>query len=322
MNIGFSKTWILVFLLILIGGGIFTWQYAGKSRSDSGLGKEFQIKGGETGSIPSEGIKIEFMRVLEDSRCPESVQCIWAGQAKIQVHIVKDSQDFGNAELTLGGSEDLAIHSFDNYSLKLLRLDPYPQKPEEIKLSQYIATFILFKAEVRQGQTENWQTYRNEEYGFEMQYPESWSFYSSNAISPTLSDQSRNFVQISINNKMNQSEDESRIPCQPGFAALIFQIGRSRQNYGVFIDFEDFVNFLIENPERGQPSVPKPVLIQTMLGGYNALMIKDGRYDECESEFYYIDQKSGRFTTVSLIAEKDADKLIIDQLLSTFRFVE
>ncbi|MDP4007314.1 MAG: hypothetical protein Q8P55_01835 [bacterium] len=168
----------------------------------------------------------------------------------------------------------------------------------------------------------DWQTYRNETYRFELKHPESWSFQESNALSPTHPDQNRGFIQISINNGINQPEDESMSPCQPGYAALTFQIGKLRENREAFIEFKDFVNFLIENPERGGPPVPKPVLIKTMLGGHNALMIGSGVYDECESAFYYVDQNSDRFTTVSLIAEKDTDKLIIDQILSTFRFIE
>lgn len=35
------------------------------------------------------GLKIAFLEVVEDSRCPEDVQCIWAGNAKIKVRVTE-----------------------------------------------------------------------------------------------------------------------------------------------------------------------------------------------------------------------------------------
>ncbi|HLV14479.1 MAG TPA: hypothetical protein VKY41_04815 [Xanthomarina sp.] len=37
-----------------------------------------------------EDVQIKFSEVLSDSRCPEDVTCVWAGEASVLVDIIKD----------------------------------------------------------------------------------------------------------------------------------------------------------------------------------------------------------------------------------------
>src|SRR6185503_16034330 len=55
-----------------------------------------------------EDIKVRFVNVTEDSRCPTDVQCIWAGQVSIMIEIARasDSHIFGNLSLTKGGGSN------------------------------------------------------------------------------------------------------------------------------------------------------------------------------------------------------------------------
>ena len=108
------------------------------------LGSQFQIKIDQTGLIRSENIKVTFLDVTEDSRCPSDVTCIWAGQAKIIVNILKHYQDIGDLTLTSGaGNGDLATKAFDGYSIELVKVDPYPISTEKIELSDYIITLVV-----------------------------------------------------------------------------------------------------------------------------------------------------------------------------------
>ena len=50
----------------------------------------FQLKINQTGFIKSENIKIFFLNVTEDSRCPSDVECIWPGQVTILINILKN----------------------------------------------------------------------------------------------------------------------------------------------------------------------------------------------------------------------------------------
>jgi len=106
-------------------------------------------------------------------------------------------------------------------------------------------------------------------------------------------------------------------PCQPGIASMVYQVGKLRDSQQTF---EEFVNFQIENPERGMPPAVKPRLIQTTIGGHNALKIEE-MVNSCKKEFYYVEQSSDHYMTISFIVDKDEDKLIIDQIFSTFSFL-
>lgn len=45
------------------------------------------IRAGQRKSAVKGRLKIKFLSVEEDSRCPEGVQCIWAGNAKIKISV-------------------------------------------------------------------------------------------------------------------------------------------------------------------------------------------------------------------------------------------
>jgi len=167
-------------------------------------------------------------------------------------------------------------------------------------------------------ETADWKTYRNEKYDIEFQYPDSWVLDDKEVLSVDLPDQTKNFIQINVSNGVSGREDESANPCQPGIAFVVYQVGKLRDSQQAF---EEFVNFQIENPERGLPPEVKPKLISTMVGGHNTLKIEE-TVDNCDTEFYYIEQSSDRYTTISFIVDKNDDKLIINQILSTFRFLE
>src|SRR6185369_440519 len=63
------------------------------------LGQEFNLKIGQKARIKGEGLAISFGSVAEDSRCPEGVDCIWAGNGKIIVKLSKPNGDSTSIEL-------------------------------------------------------------------------------------------------------------------------------------------------------------------------------------------------------------------------------
>ena len=48
---------------------------------------EFRL--GESVELPGQGIGISFDQVLEDSRCPANVVCVWAGKAVIELTVTE-----------------------------------------------------------------------------------------------------------------------------------------------------------------------------------------------------------------------------------------
>lgn len=135
------------------------------------LDEEFELKFGETFSIESEGLKIQFNKVTEDSRCPTNVQCVWAGQVEILLLITKNKLSRGYHALSIGaGSGDSALKVIDEYSVKLIRVEPYPQSGKKIEFSDYVATLVI-SGDLNSEEVAGWRTYRNEEYKFEVKLP-------------------------------------------------------------------------------------------------------------------------------------------------------
>ena len=91
------------------------------------LDRPFQIKLHDSIAIVSEQMKIEFVEVLEESRCAANVTCIWAGRARVLIGISLGGEELGQHELTLeGGQSDLAVARVGGYLVSLVSLDPYP----------------------------------------------------------------------------------------------------------------------------------------------------------------------------------------------------
>ena len=105
------------------------------------LDKEFKIKVGETVSIRKESLKISFSSVSEDSRCPEGVTCVWAGNGKIVLRLTKSRKR--SATMSLNTTLDPKHDDYQGYDVKLVSLDPYPKKGATIKKKEYVATLIV-----------------------------------------------------------------------------------------------------------------------------------------------------------------------------------
>ena len=108
------------------------------------LDVEFQLKVAETAFLESGSIKIRFVTVFHDSRCPSDVVCIRAGEAKVTVKILKNDESLGDLLLiSEAGNEKLATVAFDNYSMRLAKVDPYPVSTQKIELSDYVITLVV-----------------------------------------------------------------------------------------------------------------------------------------------------------------------------------
>lgn len=75
---------------------------------------------GLAGAAHVGGLKVSPLSVLEDSRCPSGVQCIWAGRLRLRVE-VQSSKAREQLDLELGGGRPVA-----GGELRLVRAVPAP----------------------------------------------------------------------------------------------------------------------------------------------------------------------------------------------------
>lgn len=101
---------------------------------------EISLYIGESVIIKGHGIKLTFIDVLEDSRCPSDVECFWEGTVSLMINLNFNNQDLGNFILN---SSNLHKASFMSYFVKFVKLEPYPTSTVVIPKTSYHATFIV-----------------------------------------------------------------------------------------------------------------------------------------------------------------------------------
>jgi hypothetical protein len=85
---------------------------------------------GETANL--EGVTVRPLDVIEDSRCPALVRCVWAGRVRIRAEI----SGTGTRELTLG--EPAAVRGG---TVTLVDVRPGKRTPDAISPRDYQFTF-------------------------------------------------------------------------------------------------------------------------------------------------------------------------------------
>jgi hypothetical protein len=106
------------------------------------LDQEFKLKVGRQAFIEEENLKIFFISVPEDSRCPIGAVCFWSGNGEVSIELVKDYDETID---TLNTHIDPNSAQFLNYQVILKNLDPYPVEGELIDPKNYVATLVVKK---------------------------------------------------------------------------------------------------------------------------------------------------------------------------------
>ena len=102
------------------------------------LNQQFTLPRGETISINDTSVRLQFVEVTGDSRCPANAVCVQAGDATVVVRV-----------LDAGAAADYALHTADSVRaaathrqlrIELVQLAPYPFSGRPIAQEDYRAT--------------------------------------------------------------------------------------------------------------------------------------------------------------------------------------
>lgn len=91
------------------------------------------------GSATTLNITINPKELVSDSRCPQDVQCIWAGTVEVRT-IISSHVAHGEHVLTLGKPQ-----VFGDYTVTLTKVTPDKKAAEEIPISSYRFTYLVKK---------------------------------------------------------------------------------------------------------------------------------------------------------------------------------
>ena len=109
------------------------------------LDEQFTIKNGQQVTIEGQKLTLKFSSLFQDSRCPSSVTCAWAGNGAIVLEVSRKNKKAVQSMLnTLLNPKQI---QYKGFTIKLVALNPYPKTPGEIDPSEYEAVLIVSKGE-------------------------------------------------------------------------------------------------------------------------------------------------------------------------------
>ena len=99
------------------------------------------LRHGQQKSAARGDLKIQFVSVVEDSRCPIGTNCVWAGNAQIQVKITDRN---GRSKISVINSTTGPLgDQFGGYAINLTSLTPHPTADSQPSKTRYTATFSI-----------------------------------------------------------------------------------------------------------------------------------------------------------------------------------
>jgi hypothetical protein len=100
------------------------------------LNQEFTLGPGQTASIRDSSVRVQFVGVSGDSRCPADALCVQGGDAL--VHIRAGEGTMAEYELHTGDESRAAI-AHAGFRIQLVNLQPYPFSSRTIRPEDYRA---------------------------------------------------------------------------------------------------------------------------------------------------------------------------------------
>jgi hypothetical protein len=90
------------------------------------------------------GLQLVLKEVLLDSRCPEGVRCVWAGEIKVSVSIYEGKKLVTNEDLVISEKNDLVNKEWfmkylplSQHNIKSINVVPYPKQGVTIDPTAY-----------------------------------------------------------------------------------------------------------------------------------------------------------------------------------------
>jgi hypothetical protein len=130
----------IIFAVVLSVSGC-----AGTSnRIEVSLGQEFSLSIMQSALIKGENLEIKFEEVVEDSRCPWEVTCIWEGRVTLSVEVkVNDVSD--DIELSQPGLTDQSVVATHEGYQFTYKVEPYPEAEKTISEDEYRLLLVVNK---------------------------------------------------------------------------------------------------------------------------------------------------------------------------------
>ena len=107
------------------------------------IGEGFTLAIGESASIDGANLVLTFSRVVQDSRCPSDVQCVWAGNGQLELVARTGNNRTTFILNTTSGAKEFTVNL---HQIRLVALTPDPVSTQSIPPASYRAQLIVTKS--------------------------------------------------------------------------------------------------------------------------------------------------------------------------------
>lgn len=91
--------------------------------------------------IPKKGYYLQLKKVLNDSRCPEGVNCVWAGEVSVTINVYNEKKFIEEKIITINSkNRDENFKWIQDYyprKVKGIEVEPYPKEGDVIQPKKY-----------------------------------------------------------------------------------------------------------------------------------------------------------------------------------------
>jgi hypothetical protein len=129
----------LALIALLLANGALAACLAASPTSPTASG-DTRVTLAQGQSARAAGLDVRFVEVLQDSRCPTDVQCVWEGIAELEV-IVSSGGRSTPHHLFVNQEPRSIVH--EGVTLELVRLTPSPHSERPVQPHEYRATFAI-----------------------------------------------------------------------------------------------------------------------------------------------------------------------------------
>ena len=124
-----------ILMACCVAAGCLDWETVGPSAP---LDQEFTLARGETAAIGGTPMRLQFVEVTGDSRCPADALCIQGGDAIVHVRALETGTTSDYMLHTGDSARSFAMHR--QFRVELVQLMPYPFSSRIIAPDDYRAT--------------------------------------------------------------------------------------------------------------------------------------------------------------------------------------
>lgn len=134
-------------LFVLTAVALLSGHCVASAQQTARVGREFNIKVGRVVTLDGGNLRVRFVRVASDSRCPVDVDCVWAGNAELLFEVgARGWRKRTTLTLNTNASPERPGEGrYGRYTLKLSGLAPQPRSTRKIPAGRYTATLLVSK---------------------------------------------------------------------------------------------------------------------------------------------------------------------------------